>query len=174
MNCEDVVSVSPPIAKLNEDVFFEILDNLSLQDVLSYREANIWFEDIGGKYFNVNYGAAEVTIDGNSFKMFGTCVNEWSDYIQRLKISGRYMAAYDSVQERLRDKSVTDLKICNTLLSSTKIKRLINILPNTESLMLQNCTLKNELFDKVLTLCPKLKHLSVVTDLNPIMGINNN
>lgn len=167
---------SPAIFKLNIDCFHEVFDWLSHSDLIAVGQTCKRLRRIVGMFVHFNYGAKTTRGENNGIYISSLLSNTFSQYIQKLSISGDRLGAYRFVGENCTN-SINNLRVYGTL-PENGFEHIKDILNGIEILDMNECVIKGDFYEDYLKYCPNVKSLSVsrsgrISDKSIIIGSRN-
>lgn len=164
------------ILSLNQDCFNEIFDFLSHLDLISVGQTCKHLKRTAGEFFYVKCVAKTARGDSDGIYILSQQSNIFSEYIQKLSISGDQLKAYQFVGANCTT-SIRHFRVCGVLPDDgfEYIKKILNVV---EVLELNECAVNGEFHASCLKYCPNVKSLSVTRssqthDKSVIIGTDN-
>lgn len=149
----------PAIFTLNIDCFYEIFDWLSLKDLIAVANICKRVQKIAGDFFQLNYIAKSARVENDGIYISSIPANVFSQYIQKVSISGDRLGAYRFIQSSCT-RSIKQMRVYGCLPDGS-FEHIKEILKGIEVLELNECIISGDCFTDYLKYCPNLKSLSV-------------
>lgn len=152
------VELSSAIFKLNVDCFHEVFDWLSLKDLTAVGKTCKRLKRIAGHFIQSNYSAKSARGKNDGIYMSSLQSNIFSQYIQKISISGDRLEAYRFVG--LNCAGVKHIRVYGSL-PDGGFEHIKKILQGVEVLEMNECIVKGEFHRDYLNYCPNLKSLNI-------------
>lgn len=175
----------PHIFKLNVDCIDKIFDYLSAKDLHLIGQTCRMMQTIAGKYFQLNYCAAEKFLRSDGVQTVystheGVC-NDRTETTGFNKFTQFLSHYYEGHQElRYLKSHIGEFEAVNHLylvclqVDSVKIKYMHKLLPQLEIVQLRQCSIRGDLYDILLRYCKNMHRLYVHDDVEGIINLRKN
>lgn len=166
----------PAIFKLNVDCFHEVFDCLTLKDVIAVGKTCKRLQWIAGHFINLNYASKSARGENDGIYISSLQSNIFSQYIQKLSISGDRLGAYRFVGSNCTN-SIKHLRVYGSL-PLNGFEYMKEILNGVEMLEMNDCHFIGDFYENYLKYCPNVKSLNIsrsghIRDKSIIIGNGN-
>lgn len=167
---------SASIFTLGADCFNEVFDWLALKDLIAVGKTCKRLQRIAGDYFKLNYAAKSGRGENDGIYLSSLQANIFSEYIQKLSISGDRLGAYKFIGVNCVN-TIKHFRVYG-FLPEHAFEFVQGILRGVEMLEMNECYFTGEFYENHLKYCPNVKSLSVsrsgyIEDKSILIGCNN-